>query len=167
MQISPIDLAILVLYLAGITLFGAYFRRGQNSLRDYFLGGRTAPWWAIACPLSPPRPRRSQLSALPDCLRRKPRISANRAGLSCRARDSVCRADPAVFPRRILHGLSASRKEIWDANAVGGSGSVPGYPRACGRRSNIGHRKGGERRVRDGRTDFHLDYRGVHFVLYV
>ena len=49
MQISPIDLAILVLYLAGITLFGVYFRRGQNSLRDYFLGGRTAPWWAIAC----------------------------------------------------------------------------------------------------------------------
>ena len=49
MQISPIDLAILVLYLAGITLFGAYFWRGQNNLRDYFLGGRTAPWWAIAC----------------------------------------------------------------------------------------------------------------------
>jgi len=49
MQISPIDLAILVFYLAGITLFGAYFRRGQNNLRDYFLGGRTAPWWAIAC----------------------------------------------------------------------------------------------------------------------
>jgi len=49
MQISPIDLAIIILYLAGITLFGAYFRRGQNSLRDYFLGGRSAPWWAIAC----------------------------------------------------------------------------------------------------------------------
>jgi SSS family solute:Na+ symporter len=49
MQISPIDFAILVLYLAGITLFGARFRRGQKSLRDYFLGGRTAPWWALAC----------------------------------------------------------------------------------------------------------------------
>lgn len=49
MQISPIDFAILVLYLAGITLFGARFRRGQTNLRDYFLGGRTAPWWAIAC----------------------------------------------------------------------------------------------------------------------
>jgi solute:Na+ symporter, SSS family len=49
MQISPTDLAILVLYLGGITLFGARFRRGQNNLRDYFLGGRTAPWWAIAC----------------------------------------------------------------------------------------------------------------------
>src|SRR5215831_6136335 len=42
------DLAILVAYLAGITLFGAHFRRGQKNLRDYFLGGRTAPWWAIS-----------------------------------------------------------------------------------------------------------------------
>jgi solute:Na+ symporter, SSS family len=42
------DLAIIVVYLAGITLFGAHFRRGQKNLRDYFLGGRTAPWWAIA-----------------------------------------------------------------------------------------------------------------------
>jgi solute:Na+ symporter, SSS family len=49
MQISPIDCAILVLYLVGITLFGARFRRGQQNLRDYFLGGRSAPWWAIAC----------------------------------------------------------------------------------------------------------------------
>src|SRR6202041_1700133 len=49
MQISPIDFGILVLYLAGITLFGARFRREQQNLRDYFLGGRTAPWWALAC----------------------------------------------------------------------------------------------------------------------
>src|SRR6266851_6509237 len=43
-----LDLAIVALYLVGITLFGARFRRGQKSLRDYFLGGRTAPWWAIS-----------------------------------------------------------------------------------------------------------------------
>jgi solute:Na+ symporter, SSS family len=49
MRIHPADLAIVLLYLAGITLFGAGFRRGQQSLRDYFLGGRSAPWWAIAC----------------------------------------------------------------------------------------------------------------------
>jgi Na+/proline symporter len=42
------DLTIVLVYLAGITWFGARFRRGQKSLRDYFLGGRTAPWWAIA-----------------------------------------------------------------------------------------------------------------------
>lgn len=48
MRISPIDFAILVLYLAGITMFGARFRRRQHSLRDYFLAGRSAPWWALA-----------------------------------------------------------------------------------------------------------------------
>jgi SSS family solute:Na+ symporter len=49
MQISSTDFAILLLYLAGITLFGARFRRGQKTIHDYFLGGRTAPWWALAC----------------------------------------------------------------------------------------------------------------------
>jgi SSS family transporter len=49
MQISLIDLAIVIIYLVGVTFFGAHFRRGQQNLRDYFLGGRTAPWWAIAC----------------------------------------------------------------------------------------------------------------------
>ncbi len=35
-------------YLAGITWFGARFRRSQHTLKDYFLGGKTVPWWAIA-----------------------------------------------------------------------------------------------------------------------
>src|SRR5215471_4239755 len=42
------DLAIILVYLVAITIFGARFRSGQKNLRDYFLGGRTAPWWAIA-----------------------------------------------------------------------------------------------------------------------
>src|SRR5580693_3986074 len=37
MQISPIDFSILVLYLAGITLFGARFRRGQQILCDVLI----------------------------------------------------------------------------------------------------------------------------------
>src|SRR5437764_2628612 len=43
-----IDLAVILAYLARITLSGAHFRKGQTSLREYFLGGRTAPWWAIS-----------------------------------------------------------------------------------------------------------------------
>jgi SSS family transporter len=42
------DLAIIILYLGGITWFGAHFRRTQKTLKDYYLGGRNAPWWAIA-----------------------------------------------------------------------------------------------------------------------
>jgi SSS family solute:Na+ symporter len=48
MRLTPLDLAIIVIYLVGVTLFGIAFRRGQSSIRDYFLGGRTAPWWALA-----------------------------------------------------------------------------------------------------------------------
>lgn len=49
MRISQIDLGILLLYLAGVTLLGVWFRRGQKDVRDYFLGGRSAPAWALAC----------------------------------------------------------------------------------------------------------------------
>jgi solute:Na+ symporter, SSS family len=43
-----LDLSVILVYLVGITWFGARFRKGQQSLRDYFLGGRSAPWWAIS-----------------------------------------------------------------------------------------------------------------------
>ncbi len=42
------DLAVIVAYLLFITWFGAQFKQSRNSLKDYFLGGRDAPWWAIA-----------------------------------------------------------------------------------------------------------------------
>ncbi len=42
-----LDLGVILAYLGLITWFGAHFRRQQNNLRDYVLGGRTAPWWAI------------------------------------------------------------------------------------------------------------------------
>jgi solute:Na+ symporter, SSS family len=48
MRIHPIDLAIVIAYLLGVTALGVWFRRGQQDARDYFLGGKTAPWWALA-----------------------------------------------------------------------------------------------------------------------
>ena len=48
MRLQPVDGAIIVAYLIGITLFGLRFRKSQRSLRDYFLADRNIPWWAIA-----------------------------------------------------------------------------------------------------------------------
>jgi solute:Na+ symporter, SSS family len=57
MRIHALDLTIVVVYLLGVTALGIHFRRRQQSAaangaegvsRDYFLGGRTAPWWALA-----------------------------------------------------------------------------------------------------------------------
>lgn len=42
------DLGIIAIYLVGITWFGAQFRSSQKSLKDYFLGGKNTPWWAIS-----------------------------------------------------------------------------------------------------------------------
>jgi len=46
--LRPVDLSIILVYLAAVTWFGARFRESQKSLKDYFLGGRSAPWWAIS-----------------------------------------------------------------------------------------------------------------------
>jgi len=48
MGLNRFDLALIIIYLLGITLFGLHFRKRQRSLRDYFLAGRVIPWWAIA-----------------------------------------------------------------------------------------------------------------------
>jgi SSS family transporter len=53
-HLRPLDLAIVALYLIGITLFGLRFRqqkgasKADRSLKSYFLANNTIPWWAIA-----------------------------------------------------------------------------------------------------------------------
>jgi len=48
MRIHPLDLAIVIAYLLGVTVLGLRFRAQQHDVKDYFLGGRSAPWWALA-----------------------------------------------------------------------------------------------------------------------
>ena len=48
MRIHSVDLVIVVVYLLAVTALGIHFRRKRQDARDYFLGGRTAPWWALA-----------------------------------------------------------------------------------------------------------------------
>ncbi len=47
MPIGPVDLTILILYMAGTIAFGLWMSRGQKSASDYLLGGRNLPWWAL------------------------------------------------------------------------------------------------------------------------
>ncbi len=41
------DLAVLVVYLAATTAWGAWLGRGQTGGTDYFLGNRELPWGAV------------------------------------------------------------------------------------------------------------------------
>src|SRR5688572_15553686 len=47
MVLTWIDYAVIAAYLLAITAFGSWFGRFQNTTRDYFLTGRSVPWWAI------------------------------------------------------------------------------------------------------------------------
>jgi solute:Na+ symporter, SSS family len=42
-----VDYLVIAGYLLAITAFGSWFARFQRSTRDYFLTGRSVPWWAI------------------------------------------------------------------------------------------------------------------------
>ena len=48
MGLNSLDLALLAVYLVGITLFGIRFRSADRSLKSYFLADRNVPWWAIS-----------------------------------------------------------------------------------------------------------------------
>ena len=42
-----LDLVIVAAYLVATVLFGAWFSKGQRDVKDYFVSGRSVPWWAI------------------------------------------------------------------------------------------------------------------------
>src|SRR6478609_8659426 len=48
MGFSAIDYVVLLLYLAGITIFGVMFRRSQRTVKDYFLGDKNTSWIVIS-----------------------------------------------------------------------------------------------------------------------
>lgn len=44
---TTLDLAVLIVYITGVTAWGIWLGRGQRGARDYFLGGRDLPWGAV------------------------------------------------------------------------------------------------------------------------
>lgn len=47
MKGSFIDYVIIVTYLVGIAIFGIISGGKQRSVKDYFLGSKVVPWWAV------------------------------------------------------------------------------------------------------------------------
>ena len=47
MQLSTLDLAIVAVYVLGMTLLGVWFTRAQKDLRTYFVGDRNVGWFMV------------------------------------------------------------------------------------------------------------------------
>lgn len=45
--VSPLDAAIVVVYIVATTLIGPWFARRQRDVKTYFVGGRDMPWWLV------------------------------------------------------------------------------------------------------------------------
>ncbi len=48
MGFSTVDYLVLLVYLAGITVFGVMFRKSQRTVKDYFLGDKDTSWIVIS-----------------------------------------------------------------------------------------------------------------------
>jgi SSS family solute:Na+ symporter len=44
---TALDFVVLLVYLVGTTLLGVWLGRDQKDAKDYFVAGKTIPWWAI------------------------------------------------------------------------------------------------------------------------
>ena len=51
LQLSTLDAAIVVVYLVGITALGLWASRGVRTSADFFLAGRSLPWWVAGMSL--------------------------------------------------------------------------------------------------------------------
>ena len=47
MNFGGLDFAVVILYMLGVTAWGAWLGRGNRGGTDYFLGSRNLPWWAV------------------------------------------------------------------------------------------------------------------------
>jgi SSS family transporter len=45
--LSPVDLAIVAVYILGMTLFGLWFSKSQKDLKTYFVGERNVGWFMV------------------------------------------------------------------------------------------------------------------------
>jgi len=49
--LHPIDIGLILLYLVAVIAGGLWVSRGIKSSKDYFLAGKTLPWWAVGMSL--------------------------------------------------------------------------------------------------------------------
>lgn len=49
--LQPLDIGLIVAYLLIVTIIGLWMSRGIKSSKDFFLAGRSLPWWAVGMSL--------------------------------------------------------------------------------------------------------------------
>jgi len=51
LRLQPVDVAVVLVYLATVIGMGLWLSRGIRTSRDFFLAGKSLPWWAVGMSL--------------------------------------------------------------------------------------------------------------------
>ena len=109
MVLTWLDYLVIAGYLLAITAFGSWFARFQKTTRDYFLTGRSVPWWAICFTIVATETSTLTLHRRAgECVRRQHDLSAARRRLHGRPRAREHALHPGVLPRRAVHVVRAA-----------------------------------------------------------
>ena len=136
MGLNKLDLAIIALYLAGITLFGLRFRKKQRSLRDYFLADRDIPWWAISLSIVAAETSTLTIISIPGLA-----YDTNLMFLQVVMGYVVgpchhqLRSAASLFSRRSVYRVRTDRAAIWQKTAFVDRRPFPDDPRRGRRRA--------------------------------
>jgi hypothetical protein len=140
MHIHPLDLTIVIAYLLGVTALGMRFRRLQQAGtasdtqaagREYFLGGRTAPWWALAFSIVATETSTLTIIGAPAISYADNLVHSTGVRLPRRAIADCVAAVARLFSRRILHCVRAHREALWREDASSSRQHVSHYARDC------------------------------------
>ena len=164
-----LDLAVILAYLAGITWFGARFRSGQRRLRDYFLGGRTAPWWAISPLHRLGRNQHAHHRRHPGPgFHRQPGVSADRASDICWPASSISVLFlPQYFRGEMFTAYELMRRRFGERIRKLTASIFPGHARAGRRGAGVRHLAGDLDRAGHRRDRVHRADRCAHAFLHI
>ena len=168
MKLPLSALVVLVGYVVAITAFGTWLGRRRRSVRDYFLAGRSVPWWAIAaCIVAtetstltfigvPGTAYRGDWTFLQLVLRLHHRAAAHRGALH-----------PRLLPRRDLHLVRAAAAALRRrACARVSAGDLPPLPHPRRRHPPARGRPRAGRGRRASRNGGASSLLGVAMILY-
>ncbi len=130
-RLRAFDLALVAVYLVGITLFGLRFRKrsgtgaADKSLRSYFLANNTIPWWAISLSIVSAETSTLTIISIPGVA-----FAGDFGFLQVVIGYMIGRIVvaglflPTLFCGRDADGLSADRSALWRVAAQGHGGIV-------------------------------------------
>ena len=96
-------LVLILVYLAGINVLGAWLGRGQKDARDYFLGSHAMPWWAVMASIVATETSALTFLSIPgDAYRTRLHVPAARLRLRPRADRRLLSASARLLPGREL-----------------------------------------------------------------